>query len=546
MFSQSVTTGSAIELWRLFSQKYEALEQTIASKVLHVLTVPVDLETRSQLKEVLAKGDWNHSIFSHENTPYAALSLYQAQEITYHQLCTLLERRQILEDFPLINTYPILDENNEFTQEARQFLLAALYQSNQLKNLTSEQEYQLKKLVAALPLSERYFYTTSIGKFNDKDDNSLGKSIIESGDVCALIKDTCAQQLVHTSTGFFDAFGLTKFGLNEYTRPLYQLGVQGIDDIEKGVKSFVRFAALNFPGTASYKGNIHNYDKLTFLEVTAHDKYHAMLMSAVPKPIVHAFWHIIDVLRNTTGNKWSKEIWTFVDCEIIFCISHYMSRSLNKLSDKEMTDLFCNGIRLANGEISEKYCSLVLKNEITPAFISIILDMHKHPEIWAEYQINPLYFTDKFREYYDTLGEIYSFIKDDDSSLQVFKCQLYFTHKFFDNENVINFNELLDVMNQNKETFWNQVALKKVTLKDIKNKDFLPFKINTMYLSYAGEKTPEKIYRSLVNYFVQNDLIFPKKKAVKPSYEKYNNLLWQPRPDTKNKNTVFTSLRKQY
>ncbi len=516
-------------VWELFSGRYAQLETEITSKMPSELMVPVDPGKSQILKQALEQGNWELINFNDETMPQIALSLYQTQQITYHQLCTLLERRQTLNNFQLLNTYPILDENNEFTVEARQILLPALNQSRHLKELTKEQELELKELVATLPLSERFFYTTSIGKFKDNEEESLGNGMI-ANDICALLINQDSEQMIHTSTGLFDAHGLVRFGLDEYIRPLYRFGTQDINDIESGVRQYARLAALCYPNTKAFDEHIHDYDNVTPLEATSHDRYHAFLMSAVPKPILHAFWRIVDVVRSNTKNKWSKEIWTFIDCEMLHCIATHTLRKSTKMSDQEMTELFCHSIIKGSGVIT-KYSFLLYKNEITPVFITLILDMYRNPHIWAEYSINPKYFTAKFKEFYATIGEIYSHIKDDDYNIQLFKCQLYFAHLDLHGKTEPKlFTNLLDIINKNRANVSSQLTLQKVKAQD---KEFPPYKRNTVYLSYAGEKEPQKIYQALIKEFMEKDFIVTTSQKLETkktsNYANHLNSIWSTR-----------------
>ncbi|STY29131.1 Uncharacterised protein [Legionella wadsworthii] len=255
-----------------------------------------------ELQKALDLGDWSAPVFSHSRYLYAAMTLFDQKKITQQQMYTLLERDQTLKDYPLINTYAILNEEGDWTDEARDIMLKSL------PSLSEDQLNLLRHLILQLPKSEQMFYTTEMGGFNPNSNQKtlMGllyqqKSIYSDGN-----------HFINLAAGIHDALGLTQYGVNEYVRPMMRLGKQSIDDIEEGVRFQSRYTAAIFPGAFKSK-SVHEYENLTAKEVTEHDRYHSKIMSKIPKDILHTFWEMIDLSRQTTGIKWSREIWNWID-----------------------------------------------------------------------------------------------------------------------------------------------------------------------------------------------------------------------------------------
>lgn len=465
MMHKEGVSQNARELWARFFDKYADLEAQLCVKINHPL-LPDNLSSNGvlALESALLNGNWDNEVFQETDLPYYALFLHQQKKITFHQFATVMERWQTFKDYSHIKTFKILDEKGEFTEEAQTILIPQLNKHKFLKEMSASQVQELKELIATLPLSEQIFYTTVSGKF-DSEGISLGHTLLKFETLIQYNK-----QLLHVGAGVFDAIGLVRFGINDYVRPVHRLGPQGVDDIEAGVRAGARMAALNFPDTTPY-GDIHGYDDVTDLEATMHDKYHAYVMSAIPKPILHALWYMVDRIREETGSKWSKEIWTLIDCEFNFSYGDHKRNKTSPLSNEEMTKLFCTLIKVGNNDIAQsgQYASLFVGRQPAPLFILLLLDMYKHPENWKEHQIEAAFLADKFKEYYQgEIASIYSKIKDSLLLIQVLKCQLF----YYLNDEMTggykpifierHFNELCDVIDNNKDAILRKLEFKQI------------------------------------------------------------------------------------
>lgn len=471
MFRDDKKDEAALALWRQFAEKYSALEKQLCSKIDHpLITEPLEEGQLAALKNALTLGDWTSPVFQETLLPQYALSLHLAGTITFHQFCTVMERWQTFKDFPPLHTYKLLDEAGEFTEAAKNIWLPAQNKGRILKPLDKEQQENLKVLISTLPASEQIFYTTEVGKLQDEKEDSLGNTLLRLDLVQKEKEKEGTSYLIHASAGVFDALNLVRFGIDEYVRPLHRLGAQTVDDIEAGVRAGVRMTALNFPDTVPY-GDIHGYDDVTDFEATMHDKYHGLVMSAMPKRIVAAILHVVDVLREETKLKWSKEMWILIDAELTYPLASFKHKKMVGQSNEEMTKLFCTTLKAGNSSAFQvtQYGALIMGGKPTDLFILLLLDMYANPDQWAKYHIEPRFLSERFKDYYEgEMSEIYSLIKDDPLPIQVLKCQLCYyindeTHTR--KQNIMRrFKEIAAIIDANQTTILNKLVFKK-TLK---------------------------------------------------------------------------------
>lgn len=481
--------------WQKFHARYAMEESRIFEKEKDVIakeTTPED--TMHTLSMALSQGDWSHSVFFSPYLPACARTLYQSGNISFHQLCTLLERRQTFSHFPHKRTFRILDDANEFTEEAIQYLFPFLLSHKYLRSLNPDELQNLKNLITELPLSEQIIYTTEQGVLANSDEDTLGQSLISMG---TIISDKSPGHLVHLSTGVFDAIGLVRFGLDDYVRPIHRLCSQGIDDIDDGVRKYARLTALSYPGTTAY-GNIHGFQSVTPFEATSHDKYHSMVMSSIPNPIKQAIRRLIDLARVHGGHKWSKEIWTWVDCELVYCISHHKEISQTPRNARYNTELFCKALMTGNNTFIQvgKYSSLMIQNHATPALIFMLIDMIKNRKAWAQLDINPDYLTHDFKYYYELIQQIYDTIRHDPPLIQALKCQTFFTLSSDDaiTNPLDRFAVEAGNINSAQELILANLQLKKLKKTDGKSPAYLH---NTIILSLLDGYTPEENMQKL-------------------------------------------------
>jgi len=407
-----------------------------------------DSESLKKLIWAVSCGNWNDAIFEHENIISLAVTLYREKELTTQQVCSILEKNQTIKDYPLTGNFRILNDDHIFTLEAENHLLPALQQSGLGKFSNKDQIEQFRWLVATLPRSEQVFYMTKKG--NVATPGTLGNIMCQAGGIY-MHND----QLVHLAAGARDAHGLARFGLENYVRPISSFGKFTREQIEGGAGGDKRLATLHLPNAPYYK-KIHKHVVFTPMEAWYHDYYHSLLMSLIPKNIRNALMHMVDVLRTNFGEKWSKEIWTWIDAELSYLLSsndvvnskssnnkimpfNYLQKPiLTDLTPEQTTDLFCRILSFGHIEanISANGSGLFVGNQmITPAGILIFIDMIKNVDKWKSFNIKPELLLDhtssqnqaeNYRQYLTLIQSIYEMIKDDEPIFQVLKCQMYF------------------------------------------------------------------------------------------------------------------------
>lgn len=474
----------------------------LAKKTIKTLLNLQDTKLK-QLETAMREGDWGNAIFQDEQLHFLAFTLCQSKRITQQQLYTILERAEVTKDFQLQETYPILDENGQFTTHAEEILLPQLsrqkpepYPSQGL--LTDAERESFRLLIAQLPKSEQVFYTTDRGRYAKSDSEKPEKGYL--GEALAQLDAAYIGEkyITHLSFGVRDAMGIARYGADEYIRAIPRLGIQAIDDIEYAVRHKVRPAAIAYPGTVPYPENIHDYPEVIDYEATTHDFGHSIIMSTIPKYMLAGIHRFIDISRETLGYKWSKEIWTWTDCDFLYLLKHAEERRQATQPGTSLeikTQLFCQ--LLNDGTISAP-TSRGYVSEMNPVGIGIFLDMIKNKEAWLKLNINPDSLIAPFKDSYEKIKTFYekyhTQLENNDSKLNIFIFQCLFILKNKNAEAL--FEPLLAYINHNKEEISKKIKFKKVMKKEADP----PESVNTIYAEFDSGK---------LTYDLMKDKLFP-------------------------------------
>ncbi|HVT62195.1 MAG TPA: hypothetical protein VHD33_01745 [Legionellaceae bacterium] len=382
----------------------------------------------AQLSSALALGDWSAVIFHDKTLPELALSLFAAEKISDQQLFTILERAQIIKDFPLRAIYSILDDKQQFTLEAQKLLFQTIQTLKRFKPLTEAQQEQFRWLISTLLISEQMFYITDAGRLAVYEPLfqtyilptlSLGATIIRY-DCLYLTKEGA---LLHLSSGVRDALDLVRFGEEEYVRHLPRLGMQSKADIEYGIINLARYSALNYPETVSYPERIHEYTDSLALEVMSHDQYHATTLSALPKIVLRGMRRLVEVTRDISGLEWSYEIWSLIDAD------YHLPRDFQANTQAAITHLFCEILRRTQA----KFSSFTKRNygekgsgwQLTVLLVIFYLDMLTAPREWLEFNISAEHLSPDFKTPFKIIQDIYPLLTQNDIKMQILKSYLY-------------------------------------------------------------------------------------------------------------------------
>lgn len=436
----------------------------------------LNAQKQALLQEAMVNAHWDAPIFKDDTLPQLAMSLFASGKITQQQVYSILERAQTIQDYAYEKTYSILDENNQFTPEAKELLIKKIQHLKYLNPLSAQQLETFRLLILTLPPSERFFYTTSYHRWNNL--HSLAHRLYHL-DAVYLISN----QVLNLSCGARDALGLARFG-EEYVRPMPRLGKLSVDDIEHGVVHAARYAALGYPETQAYGDVLHGWSNVNHFEAISHDIYHGHIMSLIPSNLLKALQRFASITRNQTGHRWSKEIWDWIDGDF----NHFFHNRIqtNNFNSRKTTTLFCDMLMYGTGSTKPEYIQggyLTQTHLSTSSFeltlhgAMIYLDMIQNQSEWLKLNINPNYLGSPFYEHYNAIKNIYAFIQDDDLVAKIAKCMLYVAYS--QKTILVKPDVIFNFINQTKEKF----SIKKRKKSDTNDKDL----INTIYLAYGDQ-----------------------------------------------------------
>lgn len=505
-------------------------------KILH------DPQKSAELLKALKDGDWDAKILQPTTyTPtgdnrefkigskeyelnFLALSLYAAEKISRQQIYTILCYTQTVKEYSLQKIAKILDDKGEFTAEAKEKLLPVLNKRFHLTALTTIQINQLKLLILALPKSEQIFYMIS------KTPKKPLETALENLDF--LLSDYTNWILL--STGAHEALALVRFGLSSFSPILLMLGQKSIQDIENAVVEGYRPGAVNFFGTVPYV-DIHKIEDVSNFAATEHDRFHAWMMCLSinintgekmqqNKGIRMALLKCINVMRNITKIKYTKENWILLDGEVHFLLQYFKDINFLDFSDKNLTELFCNSILYGVGdpEGSFLFINYAMKKfpkyktseelnshqwELTTMGALILIHMANYREEWVKIGIDPHYLTPAFSVYYDNVLHIFDKIKGRDPKIQILKLQCYVILKA--HHNAVAFSNLSKIIDQAASYFTDKLqfmTIKKRQLNAIAGnpqlKAYFPKNSTTLCCDGKELAPPSRIFESSDDSFM--------------------------------------------
>ncbi|CDZ77283.1 hypothetical protein BN59_01565 [Legionella massiliensis] len=454
----------------------------------------INSQKLSQLENAINEGNWNDAIFQDETIPYLTLSLLTSKKISEQQGLTILERHQTFKDYPPKQTYRILDDNNQFTEDAKKILIDSMQTMNFLKPLSERQIESFRVLIMCLPKSEQIFYTTELGDIAIS--TSFGANLSEAFDTITVRKG----EVIHMSNGAEHASGIARFGIDEYEVPKGEIGSKVIADIENRVRAGERPQALHYPGTIPY-GDIHSYSNVSFFTASRHDAGHALGQSCTPNPFLRAFDRMIDVARAATDIKSSKEIWSWTDRDYNYFLSKNKTLRFDPTNLSETTALWCEMLSLGDADSRYSFNGYLFNNKTQcPPVLgtAIYIDMLKHPNQWLELKIAPESLTGEYKKSYELVKTIYDNIKNDRPSIQLLKCQLYFNLNL--ENRAAEFGRLNELINNNSEKISTLLEFKKVT----KATTTKTHGTNSLNLTFNG--VPTDLIRSNTYDFIKDTI----------------------------------------
>lgn len=406
----------------------------------------------NDLKAAFKKGDWNDAIFRDKHSVHAALSLYIDQQVSAHQFFTLLDFYQTQLDHSFIKAYPLLNDQDELSDEARRYLLPCLNKSDHFAKIKDANEKRFCALVAALPKSEQFFSINN--QTGEKRLGDLGGQLAVQGSIYQR-----ESTILILSTGAEDALGIVRFGVEHHAMARSRLGIQTLADIEEATDNGFRPAATYFPGTRPFKADkpLHGHSSVSYYIARRHDVYHANILSKTPLAIRSALSQLKNAIRKLLGNDkaQSSEIWCYTDHEST-TIRHEYYANLDemKFSPERLTQLLGGILKETSIHPENFYSSgayfIMADKSLSAPGAALFIDMMRHRDRWPA-EIVPEKLPAPFAEYYQAIKENWEAIKDDNFNLMVLNCQIYGALKSMGHEAQLTF--VTQLIKRHKEYF---------------------------------------------------------------------------------------------
>lgn len=393
----------------------------------------INIEKTSAFLKFLQNPKHDAEILKDPLLPYVLTGLMTSKKINLRQYHTWKKYYATAKDFKIEKICSILDKNNNFSEEAKKYLLPILQNQGDTKHLDDEQLESFRLLIQACPKSEQTFYLTRADIFDVKNPDGSLKHELGNELRNKKIFFECDNKFSHLSASANDAFGIARYGIDEFIPQFHMHGVISKNQIEKGIAIKQRRSALHDRSIKDSE-RIHTITHATSCEIEEHDRYHSLVMSSIPNDILNIFDQLVKTIRNVSGQQWSREIWDFIDCDFnIFC-RYYTDHTLRKISTTERTKLF---FKLLYSNPNDK----IFFNSVIR--LIFLLDLN-HNNKWQELvDINII--KNKLSIDYNKIERFEALIKNDPIDIQLFKI-LIFSNKSVENDSnsIMKFNQLIN------------------------------------------------------------------------------------------------------
>lgn len=356
-----------------------------------------------------------------------------------------LYKQQRMQPLYPINTYAILDSNNEFTTEAATHLLPLL-DGYMKQSMTSEKlnkyKYILRCYFKVMP-SENCFFMYQ-------------KPMHE------VIYDTLAQQLifldaipsnniiglthVQLSAVALHALRLTHFS-KDVVQGLVMFGELGVAHVEKAVRHGFRPQRGFYPDVPS-NDDIHDFTNFTEMSAISHDDYHTDLMSRQGFKFRNICLRFVDVIRRDllsqvknlakkkTINRelYSASVWTLIDADFAyFNIPSNLAVKDNWTTGALISDVFDYSYKLGTDR-----SPFFINNKINDEGIVCFIDMILNPADWQTLALDPEDLIGRHKKYYDYAKYLQGYFKKDDPIFNIVIYRIYLKLKeIFPKQNIM-------------------------------------------------------------------------------------------------------------
>jgi hypothetical protein len=315
---------------------------------------------------------------------YYALWLFKQNQITRQQMATILARAQVPNEYPVVYTFNIFEDNGKLTREFLDLLTPVIQRSwfsATSQNLSREKFERFLWLLNQMPQSEQMFFLSEHNPqiINDAK-NTLGNAL-QRNLSWHQIKYNGETYDIHLSFGIIEAMQIAESGFNgAAANPIY-LGILSIDTIKAGIEKNFRPTAISIPESKvqAPSDNIHGWSDTPLPVVTQHDVFHAKLHNTIPPSFHLMLNHLNQILIQHTNRPWSKTAWALVDREFIL----FFNKKLILDSPKSGAHIF-----MMLFEYYEKQ-AIYLFRDSSAEFLNddgfaIFWDMVNEPQLWKK------------------------------------------------------------------------------------------------------------------------------------------------------------------
>lgn len=287
---------------------------------------------------------------------YCAVYAFSKGRISRAATATFLEYRSMKKDFPAVNITDISSTDSS-PEEVDKLMEGYFdYINDKQKCLALIQKmprYEACLFSVSVPAD----HLPSIGEFLGLADNLkiIQKSMMPLPKVRTYPEveeaegsEESEQFLTATIGSVSVKNAITTAIYGEHAKQYYpRLGKFTIDMMGDSIENYGRYVSVDYPDVATAK-SFHKI-KSSPTYVTLHDEVHRRLTSTIPNPVYAAFLDAINLAREKTGMKWSKEIWDAMDMEVgEFLNSEIVYENYNANDIKQNTEYFA---RLLNANV---------------------------------------------------------------------------------------------------------------------------------------------------------------------------------------------------
>lgn len=365
------------------------------------------------LKALKNSSCWESAIMKDPHLPYYAMTAYLENKISRDQLTHIEEFYELKLTYPSTYTAPLLTPSGQFTILVQHVLNRMMtVRRSKLPRIGSDHIEKFKQLL--LEFRKAHGDSALVFHFIPHDDRNRGYVGITSLTGAIHVSDIGTIVFPISVRYFFYQAIVPKN--STVAKPEGKLGRVPIDGIEKKQRELTRTSAVTHPG-AFRTLNIHGYS-VTQLDGTGHDAEHLGASHYFPHKLYLAVLLAVDVIRQKTGIKWSRQTWTLID-------GYFIDSNACTLNDDLETAY------KVDEELNEQKANLWFKKVLyTNLFTlyTILDDMQANPEKWNPY-INVKNFFEKIVEHSEkeklkekTLDEICN--SNDVQLLLMLACQL--------------------------------------------------------------------------------------------------------------------------